>query len=71
MTSEVKKYVPANGFTDAKKEVVASIVTDHAIRAVGVDDIGGVLRETAKAARLAQDILIELDLLVPEGEEGA
>ena len=71
MTSEVKKYTPANGFTDAKMDVVASIVADHAIRAVGVGDIGGVLRETAKAARLAQDILIELDLLVPEGEEGA
>ena len=71
MTSEVKKYVPANGFTDAKMEVVASIVVDHAIRAVGVGDIGGVLRETVKATRLAQDILIALDLLVPEGEEGA
>lgn len=67
MTSGVKKYVPANGFTDAKKEVVASLVADHAIRAAGVGDIEGVFQETAKFARLVQDILIELGLLVPEG----
>ena len=69
MTSGVKKCVPANGFTDEHTEVVASVVVDHAIRAAGVGDIEGILREIVKFARLAQDILIELGLLIPEGED--
>ena len=65
--SGVKKYIPANVFTEEEIDVIASLVADHAIRAAGVGNIEGVFRETAKFARLAQDILIELGLLVPEG----
>ena len=67
--SGVKKYVPANGFTSTKMEVVSSIIAAHAIRAAGVGDIKGVFRETWKFARLSQDILVELGLLVAEGED--
>ena len=69
--SEGKRYAPSNGLTDDKLRKVGKIVAAHAIERVEVGDIVGVVQETAKAARLAQDILIELDLLVPEGEEGA
>lgn len=66
---EEKKYVNSNGLTDDKLRKVGEIVADHAIERAGVGDIVGVFQETAKATRLVQDILIELGLLVPEGED--
>ena len=68
---EGKRYAPSNGLTDDKLCKVGEIVVAHAIERVEVGDIVGVVQETVKAGRLAQDILIELGLLVPEGEEGA
>ena len=66
--SEGKRYAPSNGLTDDKLRKVGKIVAAHAIERVEVGDIVGVVQETAKAARLAQDILIKLDLLSPAEE---
>ena len=65
---DAKNYDPVNGFTEEKIDAVARIIADHAPFVAEPGDVTGVIRETAKMARLTQAVLVELGLLAPAEE---